>query len=75
MEAALAANPASVRQYAHELTIFRSFLLEFHMAVCLGEKGVVFSHADVEAGVDFRTTLAHEDISGNHKLPGIFLNA
>jgi hypothetical protein len=44
-------------------------------AIDLGAEGVLFTHPDVEAGVDFRAALAYEDIPRDNELPAIFLDA
>ena len=44
-------------------------------AVRFGKNGVIFTHADVEAGVKFRAALTYDDRSGLGKLPAIKLYA
>jgi hypothetical protein len=46
-----------------------------HFAVNRGKQGIIFSLANVRAGVNTRTALAHQDIPGEDDLTGKLLNA
>ena len=45
-----------------------------HCALYLCKDGVILTHAHVFARVNLGAQLAHEDISREHLLPGIFLD-
>src|SRR5690349_15048401 len=49
--------------------------LELDLAVGLGEQGVVAAHADVDAGMELRAALAHQDVAGDDALAAELLEA
>jgi hypothetical protein len=51
------------------------FALVFHDAVDKGVEGMVFAHADVVAGMDFRTALAVDDVARYDGLAADFFDA
>ena len=50
--------------HAYELAVFRTFLFELDVAVCLREQGVIATDTDVYASMKTRATLADNDVSG-----------
>src|SRR5579884_842611 len=40
-----------------------------------GEQGMVLSHGDIAAGMNFCAALPHEDISGQHDFPAVPFDA
>jgi hypothetical protein len=60
---------------ANVLTVLRTLLLEFHEAVFLGEQRMVAANANITAGMDARTALTNNNISGNNTLAAKQLNA
>lgn len=40
--------------------------MELYNAVAQGKQGVVFAHADIFAGMEFGSALAHEDVTAQN---------
>ncbi len=49
--------------------------LEFHPSRCFGEDGKVSAHSYVQAGVDARTALPHDDRTGLDQFAVVALDA
>ncbi len=59
-------GPSLVRNNTHELAVLRPLLFEFHVAVALRIKRVVSADANIRAGMYACSTLADNDVAGNH---------
>ena len=63
------------RNDADMLAVLGALGLKHYLSVNQCEKGVVLAAADIGAGMELGSTLANQDIAGNHKLACVFLYA
>ena len=55
------------RVYPNDLSATR-ILFEGHVTITKREERVIGAHADIAAGMELGSALAHDDIAGNHSL-------
>jgi hypothetical protein len=63
------------RLYAHCFAVMWPTDLKYNVAIGFGEQGVVAAQADIAAGVEFGTTLAHQDVAGCNQLAAVAFHA
>tara|TARA_B110000438_G_C15174739_1_gene377533 strand:- start:98 stop:280 length:183 start_codon:yes stop_codon:yes gene_type:complete len=49
--------------------------VKFHLTIDQCEQGVIATHADIIAGMEFSAALTHENITGNYCFSAVFFHA